>query len=538
MKFLNYIQAGFPLLWIKSHEELRILTECSKDLSTAETTTRNENGEDVPDTYKMFSWDVADGIRPISINENNLVQDDAIAETDKDPFLPLTWLDEKADDNTVLFLLDYHSFLKKELYAEHYLLVRKIRNLYSHFKDQGKALVIVSADQSIPLELDKEIALIKYPLPNREELRTVLHDLHVALDTPYPRDDMPAIEASLGLTVLEAENAYSAVWQKSGGFDAPLIMKEKTKVVEKDDILKVVSVPVSVDDIGGNEYLKEWLIERQGDFTDKARLFGVEPPRGLLLVGHPGTGKSLAIKAIASAWNRPCFRLDFGRIFGSYVGESEENISRVMEFAVANAPVVLWIDEIDKGASGNKAGQESHETTRRSFQILLTSMQEIVEDVLFAATANSVISLPPELMRAGRFGTKFFLDFPDDIQREEILKIHLRKRGRDITKYNGDIPRLVAACDTFTGAEIEEWVKESLHRAYFLKHEDLLTEDLLETVGKVLPIAKLDPESIEATRQWVMRHGVMPASKSHPKTIVQQAPVARRIRKVQPSSKE
>jgi AAA+ superfamily predicted ATPase len=530
MKFLGYVQNGNPILWIKSHERTRVLTECTRDLAAAETTDEDGNS----DHYRVFGWNVVDGIRPLSISQGSLYQNDPLPESEKDPLYPLTWLDEKTDDNSVLFLNDYHPYLAKEFDGRDQI-VCKIRNLYDSFKAKGKTLVIVSASSDIPMELEKEVTYIKYSLPGREELRAVLRDLSTVLNTPYPRDDNPVVDASLGLSLLEAENAYSASWHETGHFNPTLVMNEKARVAEKGDILKVVKVPASVDDIGGNELLKEWLVSRREDFTDRARRFGIKPPRGLLLVGYPGTGKSLSIKAIASAWNRPCFRLDYGNLFGSYVGESEENITEVMEFAAANAPCIIWIDEIEKGAAGNKAGMESHDTTRRTFQILLTSMQEMNEDVFFAATANSVTSLPPELMRAGRFSAKFFLDFPDAVQREEILKIHLRKSGRDIARYASDVPQLVAACNTYTGAEIECWVNEGLHRAFSLGHEDLLTEDLLGTVGEILPVAKLSPEDIELTRRWVATHGIKPASRTHDQAVMAPVPT-RRVRRVQPSS--
>jgi SpoVK/Ycf46/Vps4 family AAA+-type ATPase len=531
MTFLGYIQSGFPLLWIKSHERTRILNECTKALISAETTDADGNS----DRYRVFSWDVVSGIRPLSwTQDNNLIQNEPIPESEKDPLFPLSWMEEKQEGNSILFLNDYHPYLAKDFDGRDQVIC-KLRNLYSDFKAQGKAIVIVSASKEIPMEIEKEVTLIEYSLPRREELRTVLHELSAALDAPYPREDASVIEAALGLSLSEAENVYSASWHETGRFDATLVMNEKAKVAEKGDILKVVKVPASVDDIGGNELLKEWLVSRREDFTDRARRFGIKPPRGLLLVGYPGTGKSLSIKAIASAWNRPCFRLDYGNLFGSYVGESEENITKVMEFAAANAPCIIWIDEIEKGAAGNKAGMESHDTTRRTFQILLTSMQEMNEDVFFAATANSVTSLPPELMRAGRFSAKFFLDFPDAVQREEIIKIHLRKCGRDIARYTADIPQLVAACDTYTGAEIECWVNEGLHRAFSLGHEDLLTEDLLGTVGEILPVAKLSPEDIELTRRWVATHGIKPASRTHDQAVM--APVQiKRMRKVHQSS--
>jgi len=524
MSFLTYIKAGYPLLWIKSYEEQRVLTDCARSLSTTKTT----NSEGAEAKYYTLSWDIADGIRPLHVRDGDLIVGEAIEGSATDPVFPLTWLDEKADDSTILFLNDYHPFLIKE-YQDSTLIIRKIRNLSAKFKTQGKALVILSAGCTIPMELEKEMTRIDYKLPGHDELKTVLHELCSALETPYPKQDEAILDASLGMTSVEAENAYAAVYQELGHFDPALIVKEKAAIVKKSGLLEVIETTETMADIGGLEVMKGWLTARAECFSDKARRYGVEPPKGMLLIGVPGSGKSLAIKAIASIWNRPCLRLDMGRIFGSLVGESENNMQSVLDVAAACAPAILWLDEIEKGLSGNQPGHESHETTRRVFQLLLTWMQERKADVFLAATANSVSSLPPELLRAGRIDAKFWVDLPDAVQRQEILAIHLRKRDRDITNFQDDIVKLVDACDKFTGAEIESWVKEALVRAFHLKHKELQVEDLLETVGDIIPISRLSAEEIERSRRWASEHGVKAASICHLEAVT---PV-RHARKVQ-----
>jgi ATP-dependent 26S proteasome regulatory subunit len=528
MVFRTYIKAGYPLLWIKSHEEQRVLSECVHLLDGIEVSDSNGN----KDTYKMYRWDLADGIRTLNLVNGDIISGDPLENTAIDPLLPLAWLDEQAEDNTILFLNDYHPFLVKE-FQDSTLITRKIRNLAGKFKAQGKALVILSAGIAIPMELEKEMTLIDYKLPGRDELKTVLHELCQALETPRPSNDETVIDASQGMTVIEAENAYAAAYQETGEFDTTIILREKATIVRKSGILEVIETQESLDNVGGLENMKEWLRARSECFTKEARDFGIEPPKGMLLIGVPGSGKSLAIKSIASAWHRTCLRLDMGRIFGSYVGESEGNIKEVLDVAAASAPAVLWLDEIEKGLSGNKAGMESHETTRRVFQILLTWMQDRKEDVFIAATANSIKSLPPELLRSGRIDIKFWVDLPDATQRQEIIAIHLRKRGRDIATYQKDIVRLVNACDTFTGAEIETWIKESLVRAFHKRHADLKTEDLLETVGDITPISKLSAQEIEESRRWAADHGIKNASITHDTIAMTPAPTPRKSRKVE-----
>lgn len=528
MVFRTYIKAGYSLLWIKSHEEQRVLSECVHLLDGIDVSDSTGN----KDTYKMYRWDVADGIRTLNLVNGDMVSGDPIENTATDPLGPLTWLDEKAADNTILFLGDYHPYLAKE-FQDSTLITRKIRNLSAKFKAQGKALVILSAGVTIPMELDKEMTLINYKLPGRDELKNVLRELCLALEAPYPHSDEVVIDASQGMTLIEAENAYAAAYQETGEFDTTIILREKATIVRKSGILEVIETRESLSDVGGLENMKEWLTTRAESFTKEARDFGIEPPKGMLLIGVPGSGKSLAIKSIASAWHRTCLRLDMGRIFGAFVGESENNMKSVLEVASASAPCVLWIDEIEKGLSGNKAGHDSHETTRRVFQILLTWMQDRKEDVFIAATANSVTSLPPELLRSGRIDIKFWVDLPDAVQRQEILAIHLHKRGRDIVSYQKDIVRLVDACNGMTGAEIETWIKGSLVCAFHKKHKDLKTEDLLETVGSITPISRLSANEIEESRRWAAEHGIKNASITHETVAVTTTP--RKARKVEVS---
>jgi hypothetical protein len=338
MVFRTYIKAGYPLLWIKSHEEQRVLSECVHLLDGIEVSDSNGN----KDTYKMYRWDIADGIRTLNLVNGDMISGDPIENTATDPLRPLAWLDEEAEDNTILFLGDYHPYLAKE-FQDSTLITRKIRNLSSKFKAQGKALVILSAGVTIPMELDKEMTLIDYKLPGRDELKTVLRELCQALETPYPHNDEAVIDASQGMTLIEAENAYAAAYQETGEFDTTIILREKATIVRKSGILEVIETKESLSDVGGLENMKEWLTTRAESFTKEARDFGIEPPKGMLLIGVPGSGKSLAIKSIASAWHRTCLRLDMGRIFGSLVGESENNMQNVLEIAAASAPCILWI---------------------------------------------------------------------------------------------------------------------------------------------------------------------------------------------------
>jgi SpoVK/Ycf46/Vps4 family AAA+-type ATPase len=244
------------------------------------------------------------------------------------------------------------------------------------------------------------------------------------------------------------------------------------------------------------------------------------------MVGVPGSGKSLTAKACASALGRPLIRLDMGRVYGSFVGESEANMRKCLDIAEAIAPCVLWIDEMEKGLSGNKSGQEGHETTKRVFQELLTWMQDREADVFLVATANSVESLPPELLRAGRIDAIFWVDLPDDVQREEILKIHLKKINRDPAMFEKEMPLLVKACDGFTGAEIEVWLQEALNKSFKSKTQ-LLLKDMLSEVSAITPISKLSKVEIERAREWAKNRGCRMASMVH--TVSENVQKARKL---------
>ena len=513
MNFVNYIKAGYPLLWVKSFEENRVMIECISQV-------KRETGNQ----YKCFSWDLADGIRPISVDDGDLQESEVIGDVPPmEPVLPLAWLDEKAEDNTILFLKDFHSFMQHDCkYAT--LITRKIRNLINKFKATGKTLVLVSSNLKIPTDLEKEITMVEFSLPGREDFKLVLHGLCDSLSVDYPENDTAIIDASLGMTTNEAENAYAISIAEASEFDVNVVLREKSAIIKKTGILEVVECNETINDIGGLEIMKKWFGDRAECFTERARAFGIKPPRGVILVGVPGTGKSLAIKTIGSIWGRLVLRLDFGSIFGSYVGESENNIKNVMALARAAAPCILWIDEGEKSLSGNKAGMQSHETSRRVFQILLTTMSEMKEDVFFGMTANDIQSLPPELLR--RFDGKFFVDLPDATQRKEILGIHLRKVGRNLNRLS-DIPKLISVCDEYSGAEIETWVKEALVCAYKSGKPDLTSEDLLETVGLITPISRLMKQEIEESRTWARAHGILNAS-----TARESAPEPKRNRKV------
>jgi len=312
MCFINYVKAGYPLLWVKSYEEHRVLLQYASQLSGY--TVKDSRGVDLK--YGLHTWDISEGVRALPFNNGALAVGSKIENTAGDPLPALAWLDEQAPDYSILFLKDYTPYLQKEFQAS-VVVIRKIRNLIAKFKAQGKVLVILSPTVSIPTDLDKEVSVVDFKLPTKDDLRLVLRGICVSSGATYPRNDEPIINAALGMTSFEAENSFSISLVEARRFDQKVIQREKSSVVKKTGLLEIIDTDCTLDDIGGLENLKAWLIARKSSFTAQAREFGVSSPKGLLMVGVPGCGKSLTAKAVGSAWELPVLRLDMGRIYGS-----------------------------------------------------------------------------------------------------------------------------------------------------------------------------------------------------------------------------
>jgi SpoVK/Ycf46/Vps4 family AAA+-type ATPase len=279
-----------------------------------------------------------------------------------------------------------------------------------------------------------------------------------------------------------------------------LVLGEKRQIVRRSGLLEFYEAEENLGDVGGLESLKGWLRRRHHAFSEEAREFGLPFPRGILLLGVQGCGKSLVAKAISREWRMPLLRLDVGRVFGKYIGESEAAIRRVAQTAEAVAPAILWIDEIEKGFAGATA--ESHDTgvSARVLGTFLTWLQEKRKPVFVFATANQIRNLPPELLRKGRFDELFFVDLPTADERAAIFAVHLRKRRRDPGDFA--LPALAERTEGFTGAEIEQVVNEALYTAFGAGRRPLKQDDLLAAAGEVVPISVTMREAITAMRHW------------------------------------
>jgi SpoVK/Ycf46/Vps4 family AAA+-type ATPase len=308
------------------------------------------------------------------------------------------------------------------------------------------------------------------------------------------------LKAALGLTLTEAENVFAKCIVEKGVFDLDLIVAEKQQLIRKSGVLEYFEARDEVSDIGGLEILKAWLNNRALAFTEKAQKFGLPSPRGILLLGVQGCGKSLTAKAVAHLWRLPLLRLDVGRIFAGLVGSSEQNMRRAIQMAETVSPCVLWLDEIEKGLAGlESSGLADAGVTARVFATLNTWMQEKTKPVFVVATANEIMQLPPELLRKGRFDEIFFVDLPAESERREIFVIHLGRRKRDPKEF--DLDRLAAESDGFSGAEIEQAVISGLYAA-FEEGREITTEDVLTALRQTVPLSVTMREEIGMVRRW------------------------------------
>jgi SpoVK/Ycf46/Vps4 family AAA+-type ATPase len=494
-KLETLFKAQYSLLAIKTFEEIRVL----KTIYNVITPEKNgTSGNPRPFQRKMYCWSYSKRMFSIDSDEN-LTE---MSTECRQPEEALKFFD-KLEENAVLCLLDFDPFLKSPDVC------RRMRDA-AYWYRRGvykKHIVMISTQCNFPTMLKKDVYVLNFDLPTEKELGAILDSIIDSFD-PVKHADIieetkqnreAIVKASLGITEEEASNIYAKIYMDTKKFDPRKIAKEKRDLIRKDDILDIIE-ETDIKEIGGLDILKKWLKKRRNSFSQKARDFGLPEPKGLLAIGIPGCGKSLTMKAIGNLWGLPILKLDMGKMFGSLVGESESNMRKALQVAESIAPSILWIDEIEKGLSMN--GSDSG-TTSRVFSTILTWMQEKSKTVFVAATANDISKLPPELLRKGRFDEIFFVDLPNTMEREEILKIHLRKVKRN--PENFDMEVLVKATKDFSGAEIEQVIKDALFHA-FDEETDLTTEMVFEEVTSTVPISTTMKEKIMSLRSWCKDH--------------------------------
>lgn len=471
------IRARYPIVYVVSWEESRV--------ENVLRTIARDRGK------KLHTWTITQGFAGVAGQRDNAT---------RDPMAALDFV-MHSPDKAIYLLKDFHAFIGD------YNVTRRLRDLTPALRNSFKNVVILAPSLKLPSELEKEITVLDFGLPSIDELAKLLDDVVRSVrDTPGVDPALPSerreqvLKAAQGLTLMEAENVLAKSIVEKHTFDIEVILTEKEQIIRKSGILEYYRADESLASVGGLGLLKDWLDKRSVAFTDRARDFGLPEPKGILLLGVQGCGKSLSAKAIGALWKLPLLRLDIGKVFAGLVGASEENMRKAIRVAESVAPCILWLDELEKGLSGTQSsGSSDGGTTARVFSTFLTWLQEKTVPVFVVATANNVESLPPELLRKGRFDEIFFIDLPSRDERAEIFRIHLAKRHRDPSGF--DLERLAHVTAGFSGAEIEQVVVEALYEA-FDRGTDVSTDDLLRAAGSTVPLSMTMREKIAYLRDW------------------------------------
>jgi ATP-dependent 26S proteasome regulatory subunit len=476
------IRAKYPILTIVSWEERRVEEGIRRVCGTL--------------NRSFHTWTVTQGMKPTIIRHSGSTKPSSLpAELEA-----LASIHE-APDSAVFLLKDFHPFMKD------YRVIRLLRDLAQRLRGRSQTLILIGPTLTLPTDLEKDVTVVDFPLPDADSIGIILDKALTAMqgvpsiDTnlePAKRESL--IQSAQGLTSDEIESVFARSLVERKRLDLDVVLEEKKQIIRKSGLLEYYAPDANIKDVGGLEILKEWLARRTKSFSDAAREFGIPAPKGILLLGVQGCGKSLTAKAVAAQWNLPLLKLDVGRIFGSLVGQSEENIRRAIKVAESVAPCILWADELEKGFAGVSGGGVSDSgTTARVFATFLTWMSEKTAPVFLIATANDVSALPPEMLRKGRFDEIFFVDLPDHAEREEIFRIHLVKRKRDPKKFKAKA--LADATEGFSGAEIEQIVVGALYSA-FDEGRELHQKDLIAEAKAVVPLSRMMSEEIAELREW------------------------------------
>lgn len=481
------LRARYPILYIPTVEEERLeqtIAEVAQGL----------------DHRSLWIWDFVEGF------QGNLNYE---GQAKRNPLQALELLDKLPESGAGIFILrDFHRFL------EDVSVGRKLRNLARRLRSQPKTLVIVSPQLLIPSDLAEVMTILEFPLPSAADIHRELQRLLVSRGQTLEAKEQEAwVRACQGLSLDRIRRVIARCLAAHGGLrpeDVDFVLEEKRQTIRQTQILDFCLTQDNINDIGGLDQLKEWLLRRGGAFSEQARQYGLPYPKGLLLVGIQGTGKSLTAKAIAHHWHLPLLRLDVGRLFAGLVGESEARTRQMIQVAEALAPCILWIDEIDKAFVGLD-GRGDSGTANRVFGTFLTWQSEKTSPVFVVATANNVQSLPPELLRKGRFDETFFVDLPHQEERKAIFEVHL-SRLRPYRLKDYDLDRLAYETPDFSGAEIEQILVEAMHLG-FSQNRDFSTDDILAAASQVVPLSRTAQEQIAELQEWVKRGRVRPASR-------------------------
>ena len=498
---IKYLRARRPIIWVNSgdYKEIdTIVKEATKDYKNKaiyeyralgavdfETKVKEEN---ISDLYNFLDTLYSEGIK-------------------RNIFLLIKNAEEEMKD------------------SKNIAYIKKIAETRYSSPDYNFTIIVISEAETVPKELEKFTSILDIPNMSKDEIEKYILKFSKDNNIKVDEKDIGEVAISLkGLTKLEIDHVLNMIIESKNNISISgrdIIIKEKGQIIKKSSILEIIDFKEKIEDIGGLEGLKEWLKSKAQVFRrlDEAKKFGVDTPKGVLLVGMPGCGKSLAAKASARLFNVPLLRLDIGRLLGKYVGESEHNMRVALKTAESISPCILWIDEIEKAFAGINQDGGASDITKRLFGQFLTWLQEKENTVFVVATANDITAFPPEFLRKGRFDEVFFIDFPNEEERERIFEIHLEKRGKltdDI-----DINKLAKQTEGYCGADIEEVVKNAVENIFILETEneeekEITTQDLLESAKNIDSLTNILADKIEILKKSYDKFKIKSASKKLP----------------------
>jgi len=483
-RFIDLLRRGYGCISMTTHEEYEVLDlirQAAEKLS-----------------YKMQIWSVGRGIRDgfFPVLPTFGEQDQKTPEQGLEAFAQMPY-------KTICVALDLGQFLSVKT------TLRILRDTIHALKNNSNPLILVESEDVLPAVIKSHTKQFELTLPGEKELdtliRTTLREIHdkTPLQIGITKNGLAAIIRNLrGLSLRQARQLIFdavSVDKRLNDRDVNKIIAGKRTMIRSDGLLEYVEAPLDMDEIGGMSNLKRWLHLRQNAFTEHATQYGITPPRGVLILGVQGAGKSLCAKAISAAWQQPLYRMDPSTLFNSYVGQSERNLRQALKEIEAMAPAILWIDEIEKGFASAASQSTDGGLSKRMFGTLLTWMQEHREPVFVIATANDIEALPPELLRKGRFDEIFFVGLPGVSARKEIFGIHLTKRKRDAAKFNLDL--LAAESEGYSGAEIEQAVVSAMHESFADKAE-VTTEKIVAALKNSPPLSVTMREKMAELCAW------------------------------------
>ena len=506
-RITNYVRAGYPALNIVSHEEQRVEGELMQVLKAL-----RQSKTDDAKKWKLYAWSVTTGIMRVDVAEKG-------PDSTEEPVMMLTAFDGMAE-KSILMLRDFHMMLADP----NPVLYRKFKDSLLAAKTANRVVIIVGCKLVLPSELEKLVTVLDFELPDRAQLRDLMIEVSRNASVAVSKDNEDAlVDAARGLTTLEAEDAFALSIVEAGAITAEIVQREKSNTIKKNGLLEIVNTPTTMSDIGGLDNLKPDMKEKQHLFCKEARDFGLPSPRGYLIVGQPGTGKSLCAQAAGNIFGIPLIKLEAGKLFGSLVGQSEGNWRSAFATAKSIAPCVLWVDEVDGLFCGAKSsGETDSGVTNRVIKSILQDMQYNSEGIFYVFTANDIDGLPDPLI--DRLDT-WSVDLPNTNERRDIWKIHIEKlregqaKSRSASKF--DLAELSEKTDGFSGRQIEQvWLK-ALNLAFIAKREPKM-DDCIHAASRCIPTSTTMAEAIKRRRER-LRNRAVSASKEQDK------PTTRRV---------